>query len=143
MAAIDMDTYIAREAEMSVPEIFEMEGEEGFRRREQSFLESMLTRERSILSCGGGTVTRDDSRRLVKKLGTVVYLMATAEEAISRISRPETRPLLSGPVPPAQILEQRLALYEDAADVTVDTSGKGIHEVAAEVSEELRKRGVL
>lgn len=140
---IDMDVYIEREASMTVSRIFEVEGEAGFRARERDFLRSMLIRDRCVLSCGGGVVVREDSRELLKQLGTVIYLKVDADVAVSRISRPETRPLLSGPTPPAEILASRLQLYEDVADITIDTNGQTITQVTYQVKRELRRRGKL
>jgi shikimate kinase len=143
MNCIDMDIYIEREAGMSIPRIFEVEGEEGFRVRELDFLRSMLIRARCILSCGGGVITRDESRDLLKLLGTVIYLKVDADEAISRISHPETRPLLSGAIPPAEILASRLQYYENTADFTIDTSDHAISQVVSMVQRALRARGKL
>jgi shikimate kinase len=141
MNSIDMDAYLEREAGMSVREIFEVEGEKGFRAREFDFLRSMLVRDQSILSCGGGVVVCDESRELLRQLGTVVYLVVDAEEAISRISHPETRPLLSGAIPPAEILASRLRYYEDTADIVVDTRGRSIRQVVSAVQHALRAKG--
>ncbi len=143
MNCIDMDTYIEREANMKIPEIFKLEGEAGFREREWAFLCSMIARERSILSCGGGVVTNDSSRELLGQLGCVVYLKVDAAEAVSRISRPETRPLLSGEIPPAELLASRLKYYEQAADITIDTNGKTLYQVVTAVQKALRKEGKL
>jgi shikimate kinase len=143
MNCIDMDSYIEREAGMKITEIFKVEGEEGFRAREQDFLRSMCNRDRSILSCGGGVVVNDVSRALLKQLGTVVYLKVAADEAVSRISRPETRPLLSGDIPPAELLAGRLQYYEEAADITVNTSGRSIYQVVSITQKLLRKAGKL
>ncbi|MDR2493127.1 MAG: shikimate kinase [Coriobacteriales bacterium] len=143
MVSIDMDAYIEREAGMPAAEIFASEGEEGFRARELGFLRSMAKRDRCILSCGGGVVTREASRELVRSLGTVVYLEVTADEALARISRPQTRPLLSGPVPPAELLEQRRALYEGMADVRFDTTGLTVRQVTQRLAALLKRRGLL
>jgi shikimate kinase len=144
MNCIDMDVYIEREAGMKIPRIFELEGEEGFRLRERDFLRSLLVRDRCVLSCGGGIVTRKDNRELLSQLGTVVYLKVDAEEAISRISRPETRPLLAeGATPPAEILASRLRHYEETADITIDTVGKSTNEVVTATQRALQKAGKL
>jgi shikimate kinase len=143
MDNIDMDVAIEREAGMTVSAIFETEGEDGFRARELDFLRTMIARPRCILSCGGGVVVRDESRELVRRLGTVVYLVVDAAEAVSRISRPETRPMLSKATPPAEILASRLQYYEEAADITIDTKGRPIHQVALDTQRALRTRGVL
>ncbi|MDR1082474.1 MAG: shikimate kinase [Coriobacteriales bacterium] len=143
MNCIDMDAYIERESGMSISRIFEVEGEEGFRVRELDLLCSMVIRDRSILSCGGGVVTCAESRELVKQLGTVIYLEVSAAEAISRISRPETRPLLTGSVSPAEILASRLRYYEETADITIDTRGRPLLQVVSATRKALRAAGKL
>jgi shikimate kinase len=143
MCNIDMDAYLEREANMSVQRIFEVEGEEGFRAREFDFLCSMPARERSIVSCGGGIVTRAENRELLTRLGTVIYLEVDAAEASARISQPETRPLLGGTMSPAEILAARLRYYEDVADIVISTTGRTIPQVVQAVRRTLRARGKL
>ena len=143
MNCIDMDEYIEREAGMSISRIFEVEGEKGFRQRERDFLRTMLIRDRCVLSCGGGIVTQEDNRELLKKLGTVIYLKVNAEEAISRIPNPETRPLLSGEILPEELLKARLPYYEETAEVVIDTNGIDINQVTSAVQRALGKMGKL
>lgn len=140
---VDLDKLIAKRARKSIPEIFADEGEEGFRFREKAALESMLDEVPCIVSCGGGVVTREENIELLKRLGTIVYLQVDAAEAVSRISNPESRPLLQGPVSAEEMLQTRLPLYEQAADITVDTSGKTIDDVVNETGELLWKKGLL
>jgi len=143
MTSVDMDRFLEQEAGMTIPQIFETEGEEGFRAREHAFLKSMAQRDRCILSCGGGIINSPENRALLKDLGTVVYLEVSAQEAVSRISRPETRPLLQGKIPPEELLEQRRELYEEAADITFDTNGLSVGQVVRQVSILLERRGIL
>ena len=131
---IDVDKLISRRCGMSIPEIFDVFGEEGFRTRETSALESLLLEIPSIVSCGGGVCGRPENRALLARLGTVVYLQVEADEAVQRIMHPETRPMLSGDIPPAELLASRLADYESCAQVTVDTAGKTPDEVCEEVA---------
>lgn len=131
---IDVDKLISRRCGMSIPEIFEEFGEEGFRERETSALESLLLEAPSIVSCGGGVCGRPENRALLSRLGTVVYLQVNADEAVRRITHPETRPMLSGDTPPAELLASRLADYESCAQITVDTTGKTPAEVCEEVA---------
>ena len=138
----DHDTF-AEVAGMTIPEIFAAEGEEGFRAREQAYLESLAARDAAIVSCGGGVIVNDRSRELVCGLGTVVYLHVEAREAISRISHPETRPLLNGERSPAELLEERLPLYREAADIMYDTSGKNPGIVSRELGRMLEEKGLL
>ena len=143
ITCVDMDSQIEKQAGMKVAQIFEVEGEEGFRCREQEFLSSLLTHQRCILSCGGGVVLREENRKLLKQLGTVIYLKVDADAAVARISRPETRPLLSGPTPPAEILAGRLQYYEEAADITIDTNSRTVYQIVSIVQRLLRRAGKL
>ena len=143
MNSIDMDVYIEREAGMPVARIFEVEGEKGFRQREREFLRTMLIRDRCVLSCGGGVIMQEDNRELLKRLGTVIYLKVSAKEAISRIPNPESRPMLSGEIAPEELLALRIPLYEEAAEFTIDTTGKTLNEVTSQVQRVLRKAGKL
>ena len=143
MNSIDIDKAIERETGKRIAEIFASEGEEGFRARERAFLESMYLKERSILSCGGGVIKTAENRETLKRLGYVIYLEVSAEEALSRISHPETRPLLSGPTPVAELLAQRRPLYEGIADIIFDTNGLSIGRVTHELSQLLHERGIL
>lgn len=139
---IDVDKLISRRCGMSIPEIFEAFGEEGFRARETSVLESLLLEVPSIVSCGGGVCGCPENRALLGRLGTVVYLQVDADEAVRRITHPETRPMLSGDVSPADLLASRLEDYESCAQVTVDTAGKTPDEVCEEVAAALWDIGV-
>jgi shikimate kinase len=136
---IDMDSQIEQDSGMSISRIFELEGEEGFRRRESELLESLLDRNRSIVSTGGGVVIREQNRRLLRQLGTVVYLQVSIGEADARLKWAKDRPLLRGLKTPEQLLTERLPWYQEVADITVDTNGKGVRAVTEEVYERLRK----
>jgi len=140
---LDTDEGIAQAAGMTIPEIFAAEGEAGFRAREQAYLESLTTADPAIISCGGGVIVNEVSRELVRKLGTVVYLHVEAEEAVARISHPETRPLLQGDTPPAELLARRMPLYRASADIMLDTSGKNPGAVAGELGRMLEEKGLL
>lgn len=140
---IDVDQLISRRSGKSIPEMFDEMGEEGFRRRETSVLESLLLEAPAIVACGGGVCTCEENRELLRRLGTVVYLEVSADEAISRISRPETRPLLVNGGDPAALLQSRVADYEACADVTVDTCGKTPKRICEMAAEALWERGAL
>lgn len=139
---IDVDQLISKRSGQSIPEMFEEAGEEAFRQRETSVLESLLLETPAIVACGGGICTRRENRELLGRLGTVVYLKVSADEAISRISRPETRPLLVDGGDPAALLQSRLADYEACADITLDTCGKTPDRICEMVAEALWELGM-
>ncbi len=139
----DVDAGIAEAAGISIPEIFALEGEDGFRARERDYLMGLFQEPSAVISCGGGIIVDERSRELVRKLGTVVYLHVEAAEAISRISHPETRPLLNAQHSPEELLKARLPLYRASADIMYDTSGKNPGVVAFELGRMLEEKGLL
>jgi shikimate kinase len=121
----DTDEMIAAKFGLSVPRIFEVHGEDIFRDAESEALRRIDSRSPSIIVTGGGIVLRTTHRELLRQLGSVVYLQADEETLFERISRRASRPLLRTDDPRAtmkQLLERRLPLYEEIADLRVDTS---------------------
>ena len=143
VAAIDMDTYIERRCDMKVKEIFAQSGEAGFRAIETDVLRELATGEPLLVSCGGGVVLADENRSILKEHGYVVYLRVTAAEAASRISDLSTRPLFGNLDQAQRIIESRLPLYEDVADMEVDTAGRSSGSIANRVFDILKKAGVV
>lgn len=142
-AAIDMDTYIERSCGMKVREIFAEVGEGGFRAIETDVLRELASGEPRLISCGGGVVLAEENRSILKKGGCVVYLKVTAQEAASRISNVATRPLFGDLENAQRILESRLPLYEEVADVLIETAGRGTGLIAREVFRRLKEEGVV
>ncbi|MHB8966440.1 MAG: 3-dehydroquinate synthase [Coriobacteriia bacterium] len=133
---VDLDRLIETRVGAPVGAIFAERGEEGFRRIEQQTLRDLEATEPSVVACGGGIVLRDENRCVLKENGTVVYLVVSPEEALARIGDAGDRPLLAGDsarIAP-RILEARLSLYRAAADVIVDTSGRSVTDIVAEVA---------
>ncbi len=144
VASVDMDTYIERCEHKRVKDIFAEVGEEGFRAIEtQTLYELGMKKDPMVVSCGGGVVLRPENRKALSELGLVVYLSVTAVEAASRISDVSSRPLF-GDLQNAQcVINERLPLYEEVADVTIDTVGRGSSSIAHEVFDILKEKGVL
>ena len=97
LAAVDMDTYIERQQDCKVSDIFARGGEELFRQIEaETLLElSQPGRDPLLISCGGGVVVTERNRAILKEAGTVVFLKVSADEAKGRISDLSTRPLFN------------------------------------------------
>lgn len=143
VAAIDMDTYIERHCDCKISQIFEESGEEGFRSVETDVLRQLAQGEPRLISCGGGVVLREENRDILQQQGCVVYLQVTAEEAASRISDTSTRPLFGDLAQAQRVIEERLPLYEEVADICIDTSGRGAASLARDLFSILKKKGVL
>lgn len=138
----DTDKMIEKKEGMSIPEIFAAHGEAYFRELETELLRR-LVQERAgrIFSVGGGTPLREENRKLLRELGTVVWLKASAETICQRVKGDTTRPLLQGGDPMEKIkalLAERESLYADAADVVIMTDGKKTAHVAEEIEEVLK-----
>ena len=144
VASVDMDTYIERFEHKRVKDIFAEVGEEGFRAIEaQTLYELGMKKDPMVVSCGGGVVLRPENRRALSELGLVVYLSVTAVEAASRISDVSSRPLFGDLQNAQRVINERLPLYEEVADVTIDTVGRGSSSIAHEVFDILKEKGVL
>jgi shikimate kinase len=127
---LDLDHEIEHRCGVRVAHIFDIEGEEGFRRRERSVLESCSCRSDLVLATGGGAVLADTNREVLKARGVVVYLRATPEELYSRVARDRSRPLLQTADPQGRIRElvtQRQPLYEEVAHIVFDTGSMPVH----------------
>ena len=133
----DTDKMIEDREGKSISEIFATEGEAAFRDKETLLL-SELTKgfQGSILSVGGGTPLREENRKLLRQLGTVIYLRIRPETVYKRLQGDTTRPLLQCDDPLERItklLEQRKDVYEDAADMIVDVDGLDMEEVISAI----------
>jgi shikimate kinase len=133
MAFVDADAEIERRTGVDIPFIFEKEGEAGFREREKEVIAQLVKLEQVVLATGGGAVLNADNRAAIKQSGTVIYLHASVDEQLRRTSRSHNRPLLKSSDPRA-VLEGLMAvrrpLYEEVADVFMDTTGRQVAAVA-------------
>jgi len=138
MEYVEMDRQIENDAGMTVSEIFEKKGEKEFRRMETELIGTFSNRKNLVVSCGGGVPMNPENVKLMKSMGTVVYLSASPETIFERVRHKHHRPLLEGNMNVEYIrklLTERLPAYESAADITVHTDDKSISEIAAEVRE--------
>lgn len=143
VASVDLDAYIERREGKAINQIFAERGEEAFRAMETSVLDEFAQKDPLLVSCGGGIVLRPENREILKRDGFVVYLQVTAEQAVERVGDVSTRPLFRDLETARKTIEGRLPMYEEVADLSVDTVGKSIGEVAREVRLALEKEGIL
>ena len=128
LAFIDTDTVIEDRSGADIPWIFDVEGEEGFRARETAVISDLKADSGLVIATGGGIVLRDENRKLLKQLGTVLYITADIDQLFERTSKDKKRPLLQVEDPKSRIrelLEQREGLYESAADHKIVTDSRG------------------
>ena len=102
---IDLDTYIEEKQGKNIPEIFNEYGEAAFRRMEREALEEIFSapdRPRAILSLGGGTVTSEQCRQLIRQHTDCFYLRASTDTLLDNLEgHSDGRPMLN-PVQPAR-----------------------------------------
>ena len=122
---LDCDRELEERTGASISLIFELEGEEGFRRRERDMLDELTSRSGIVLATGGGAVLDSDNRTRLRSRGFAIYLDAPLDLLAERTSRDRGRPLLDTPDPRAtlgRILHERDPLYRQVADLVVKTN---------------------
>lgn len=136
----DSDQEIVRKTGVSIPTIFEMEGEVGFRLREEQMIAELVQQSRIILATGGGVVLSEKNRQQLVQHGIVVYLRGTVDELWQRTRHDTNRPLLQVADPKACLAElhaQRDPLYREIADVLVETSRQPAHVLVEQLARHL------
>ena len=135
-AFADTDEEVTKRTGVSIAYIFDVEGEEGFRKRECLALKECLNDNNTILSTGGGIVLSKENRDLLQDRGTVVYLQTTIRFQVKRTASTNNRPLLQNK-DPEETLEKlmltRAPLYEEIADITIMTDNKSLQEMSKEI----------
>ena len=140
LAFVDSDAEIEARTGVDIPYIFEKEGEAGFREREREVLDVLTGRSRVLLSTGGGAVLDPANRDRLRSRGCVVYLRTSVKQQFARTRRSGHRPLLSNDDPLGtleRLMLERAPLYEEAADLVVDTDGRKVGSVVEEIMRRL------
>ncbi len=139
---VDSDHEIEKRNGVTIPVIFEIEGEDGFRRREQEVLVDLAQETDLVLSTGGGIVLRSDNREVLRNQGFVVYLSARPELLAERTRHDRSRPLLNVDDPLARLRELyavRDPLYREVAHAVVETGRGAPQQVVQAIVGELLK----
>ena len=135
---VDADQEIEARCGVSIPVIFEIEGEAGFRQRERAMIDELTRRPGIVLATGGGAVLAPESRERLRGRGLVVYLRASTEEIWQRTRRDRGRPLLATADPRkriAELLAEREQLYSQTAHLTFDSSHDSVKSTVARLAE--------
>ena len=132
----DTDDEIESRTGASIDWIFDLEGEEGFRKRESSILEEMVKQNSIVLSTGGGIIVSDSNREMLSSRGTVFYLSTPISVQLERTSKDKDRPLLKNGDPEeilTRLQKERKDLYESVSDHVIETENKSSQKVASEI----------
>ena len=136
----DSDEEIENRTGVDIPFIFEKEGEAGFRQREVKVIDDLSQRQGIVLATGGGAVLDADNRSRLGARGFVIYLHTSVAQQLERTSRGRNRPLLEREDKESmltELMEARDPLYREIADLTVETDGRRVKEVAVEIRDAL------
>lgn len=128
----DTDHEIEKKTGVKVPVIFELEGEDGFRRREVQAIEELTQAQSIVLATGGGAVINAENRLHLKERGLVIYLRASVHELWIRTRNDKNRPLLQQGDPKLKLqtlFNARDPLYREVADYVVDTGGQSVNAI--------------
>jgi 3-dehydroquinate synthase len=126
---IDSDEEIQRRTGVTIPHIFDVEGEAGFRTRESGVIQELLKQDNIILATGGGAIISAQNRAVMRQNGLVVYLKSSVHDLWQRTRHDHNRPLLQTENPRARLQElhdQRDPLYMEAADVIIHTGKQSV-----------------
>jgi shikimate kinase len=135
-AFADIDDLVTKAAGLSVAQIFEAEGEEGFRRRESDAIREAASRARAVIATGGGAACREENLALMLTAGRVVALAVSAEEAVARAGTDSGRPLLDAQADPLAFARELLSVrapFYARAHLRVDTEGRASNDLAGEI----------
>ena len=142
MNFIDTDKEIEKATGVDITWLFDIEGEEGFREREEDILLKVSKLNSCVISTGAGSILKESNRDLISSSGKVIYLEASIESQLKRTSFDKARPLLSKGNK-EKILKKmdrdRRHLYEELADITIKPDKKSRNEIVNEITLELKK----
>jgi shikimate kinase len=136
MVFADSDQEIQDRTGVDIPTIFEYEGEEGFRDREQQAIDDLTQLDQRVLATGGGAVLRPGNRQHLSARGIVVFLDCSPEQQFERTYRDRKRPLIQTDDPLTRLRElmaEREPLYRETADYVVSTEGRSATAVAKDI----------
>lgn len=122
---VDSDQEIEARTGVRLATIFEIEGEEGFRKREEQVIAELATLQRRVVATGGGTVLRRENRQRLTSSGFVIYLDVPLPTLWERTRRDRSRPLLQVADPLLRLQElhrERDALYREVAHAVLSGS---------------------
>ena len=132
----DSDQEIERRTGADITWIFDLEGEEGFRKREENVINDLTDKQGIVLATGGGSIMTKAVRNRLSARGIGVYLQTTIDKQGARTQRDKRRPLLQKDDPEQvlrELAEKRNPLYEEVADYVVDTDDQSARAVANQI----------
>jgi shikimate kinase len=143
---VDSDHEIEARTGATIPMIFDIEGEAGFRDREESVIDDLSQRPQIVLATGGGAVERENNRKHLRTRGFVVYLKSPVESLIQRTKHDRNRPLLQNANPEKvlrELMERREPWYLEMADLVIETQQVPVHRVVKTILDQLAQEQII
>ena len=139
---LDTDDLIEAQQGKKISDIFAEEGEEAFRQMETDLIKQLKEEaKKKVIATGGGMPMREENRKLLREVGTVVFLEAKIETILERLQNDTTRPLAAGDDREKRLrplYEKRSPIYKEAAEVVVDTEGKAFYGIIQELEQYMK-----
>ena len=142
---VDSDREIERRTGVDIPLIFELEGESGFRKREQEAIDELSARPGIVLATGGGAVLDPTNRQHLSSRGYVIYLQTSVEQQLKRTAHDRNRPLLQTEDPGQKLhdlMTTRDPLYREIADWVIETDGCRVRDVVQKIIQHIEENQV-
>jgi shikimate kinase len=137
---VDSDEEIQHRTGVTIPHIFDVEGEAGFRLRETAAIRELVVRDNMVLATGGGAILAEQNRTMLSENGIVVYLKTNVHDLWQRTRHDRNRPLLQTADPRtklAELFDQRDPLYQQAADVVVQSGKQSVQALMLHLVDEI------
>ena len=139
---VSLDAELERKACKSIPDIVQQVGWPGFRDLEEQIVAEFAAQDGQVIDCGGGVIEREANFERLRAAGPVVWLKASAGTIVSRIQGDSQRPSLTGArsftEEVEEVLKRRTPLYRRIAHYEVDTDGRRVEDIAAEIATMVR-----
>ena len=144
----DSDKVIEKRTGVKIIVIFDIEGEKGFRNREEIVINEITKGSGQVIATGGGVVLSEKNRQILRNRGLVIYLKAKIEDLTNRVLLDKNRPLLNGDKTDVhnklnKIFKERDHLYRKVADIIFSTEGNSIHFVTKKLEAKIKEQLVF
>lgn len=139
---VDTDQEIEARTGTTIPIIFDIEGEEGFRKRETQVIADLAAEKNIVMATGGGSILIEENRTILARDGLVIYLEIDLEEQFRRTQKSTKRPLLNTEnrrETLEQLAETRNPLYQSIADITITSNQQKPQVVVNEIMQLITK----
>ena len=139
---LDSDHQIEARTGVDIPTIFDIEGESGFRKRESTIIDELTGSNNLVLATGGGAILNEANRQHLMSRGIVIYLRTSVSQQLARTKHDRNRPLLATEDPESrlnELMRVRAPLYQEVADIIVDTDQRHSNQVVREIQKDLQE----